>query len=342
MIRMQLTCLALILAVLAGCYDPNDHVLTPEVVKQALDLKRIDSLDSLPADGFSRLILVATIPKDADPARRTVIFTTNTGTLIGGGKTGLSVEVQADGFGNASVDLQSSQVVETAYIRAEIKGVAGILDSTSVRFIQVVPDSIIRFEVSPDSADADNATLSRFVVRVDPNIPADRRKVQVTVTGASLGSSTATTGDVPVDVTTGTAAFDIRSPNRVGVGRVIVSINGVTREESIGFRRSFPDILELDPGTFALTAGPKNNTTVTAYLRKMFGMASLGTIVEFEAVDESGNVRGVFRNQSPSNDQGVASAVLSVPDTAFSGKLTIRAWVLNTSLRDSVELLVVK
>src|SRR5260370_40298927 len=83
--RQICSLLAFLLALgLAACYNRKDYTLTEPHLAAILTLQTVGGVTTLPADGVSRLTLVARIPADADPDKRDVVFSTSAGTLIGG------------------------------------------------------------------------------------------------------------------------------------------------------------------------------------------------------------------------------------------------------------------
>src|SRR5262249_55449971 len=99
---------------------------------------------ALPADGFSRTRLTATVKGNGDPNRRSVTFRTSKGTLIASAAANAdgSVAVPVDGNGVAFVDLQSTSTVETAVVSATV---GGITKTASISFTTVNADDVLSF-----------------------------------------------------------------------------------------------------------------------------------------------------------------------------------------------------
>ncbi len=72
---------------------------------------------------------MAKIAADADSDKRTVTFSTSSGTLIGAAGAGMPVDVVAGSDGRATVILQSSQRVETAIVTASVKSMGTVVVS---------------------------------------------------------------------------------------------------------------------------------------------------------------------------------------------------------------------
>src|SRR5262245_61118615 len=106
----------LAIALVAGCgkwYDQDAASATSPSVLGALKLSPATA--SIPANGFSTVLITATVSADATLANRTVRFTTTSGTFVGSGnpETG-TIERTVDSQSTATVELRSSKTVETA------------------------------------------------------------------------------------------------------------------------------------------------------------------------------------------------------------------------------------
>lgn len=328
--RIFFSCTLFLLLLVVGCYDPDEYTLTDAKMEEYLKIEIQDI--SLPADGFSRILITAVISRGADPDRRTVIFSTSDGTLIGGTKGTNGNEVIADGTGRAEIELQSAAVLGTARLNVRVKDITGLTRDTTIRFAQVNRDTILHF-LSPTAdttAVADGATFTRFTVEVSPFIPKDQRKVIFTAVGATLAPNTSTTAEIPVDASN-LASVDVRSPNRVGSGRLIAAIAGVTQEAAINFDQADPSTILVYADKFAIKSGPEHESMITAKLIRTAGIVSVGTPVEFIA-DTNGTRFGIFRAQLPTNDQGIATAIFSAGNTSYRGPVTIKARLLNNQV----------
>src|SRR5262249_11130951 len=121
------------------------------------------SPSTIPADGFSRARLTATAKVPQDPTKRTVTFKTSIGTLFAPAQqTGTAgpLDVTTDASGVAVAELQSTQVLETAFVSATVNGVTrnGIVSFTAPN-----PSDIITLRTSASSGQADGATLIEVV-----------------------------------------------------------------------------------------------------------------------------------------------------------------------------------
>lgn len=225
--------------VLTACYDKDDYTLTEPRVAAILSLATANDATSLPADGVSRLTLIARISAEADRDRRTVEFTASAGKLIGGtGSTDLVREVPATADGRATIELQSDAKVQAVSVNARIKGVDGVVVEKVIQFVPVNPDDIIRFTSAPVSAPADGLTISRLAVIVSP--VATSRQVEFKTTLGTFLPSNSTMATVPV-LTDNTATISLKSSSTIGFAEVTATLAGVTRQTTIEFTAIMPD-----------------------------------------------------------------------------------------------------
>lgn len=126
---------AFLLVILIGC-DDEISITAPG---DLLTLRTEPALTTLPADGRSRATLVATIIPPSASSRRTIVFTTTSGTLIGGNTAN---EVAANERGEASIQLQSAAAPDTAIVTARSKEVPNAAAQATVQFIAAGADSL--------------------------------------------------------------------------------------------------------------------------------------------------------------------------------------------------------
>lgn len=303
-----------------SCYRRDDYVLTPSVVDGLLSLESASGATTLPADGFSRLVLIARITPTADTNRRTLAVSTSAGTLIGSGGTGASITVTADATGQATFQLQSSTQVETARVQAQVQNLPSLVRELAVSFVPADADAVVRFTAAPTSAPADGATLSRFSVAVSPAVPSAQR----TVTFTSSAGTFVPSGSVPVSASN-VATADLRSPTVIGSARVQASVAGVTRETVIDFERAVPDAVTVAVQSATVKAAPIYEVTVTVLLLRDVGTVNPGTLVTLTARSEDGVQVGSFRNITRSDTNQQATAQYSPGDTSHRGTVIIEA-----------------
>lgn len=325
-VAFRLASVALLLA--SSCYRRDDYVLTPTVVDTLLSLTSASGATTLPADGFSRLVLVARITPTADGNRRTLSVSTSAGTLIGSGGTGASITVTADATGQATFQLQASAQVETARVQAQVQGLPSLVRELAVAFVAADPDAVVRFVETPGSAPADGATLSRFSVAVSPSVPPAQRTATFTTSAGTFVPS----GTVPVSASN-LATGDLKSPTVIGTARVQVTVAGVTRETLIDFERATPDAVTVLVQSATVKASPVNEVTVTVQLLRDVGTVNAGTLVTLTARTEDGVQVGSFRNITRSDTNQQATAQYSPGDTSYRGPVIVEAGAEGTRAR---------
>lgn len=231
--------IALILgAVLASlgvaCYKKSDYSLTAPHLAAIISLQSVNGSTTLPADGVSRLTLVAKISSDSDADKRGIVFTTSAGTLIGGSPDSASGGqlVTAAANGEASIQLESSAQIQAAVVTAADKNAAGVVATLTIQFVAVTPDNELRFVADPTSAPADGFTLSTFTVVVSPALVT--RVVEFKTTNGTFSPGTSQDVMVPV-ATDNTATVFLKSPATVGNAQVTATSNNFTRTATIQF-----------------------------------------------------------------------------------------------------------
>jgi len=315
----RLVSCAVFAIVLAGCYHEHDYdSLTASGTLLAL---RTQPTTSLPADGTSRLTIIATIASNADPTKRTIVFDTTAGTLIGGTTSGSGKAVTAGPNGEAVIQLQSSNTVETAIVTAVVSGVSDVQGRLEVPFVAFDPAAVIRFTVAPASAPADGATISTFVVQV-PNaaaLPTASRTVSFTTTLGTLVEASSLLDS------SGTARALLRSPTTADVGRLRASVGTFFSDALIRFDPAPPDALTITSDKFSIKHDLKDTATLTVQLRRSVGTASKDTEISLRATDQNGNGIGVFAaNPIFSDTTGKATVGFGV-GTDYEGPVTIVA-----------------
>lgn len=338
--------LAVLFLASTACYDKDDYDLTPGLVETQLALQVVNGTNTLPADGFSRLGLVAKISPKADADRRTVVFTTSAGTMVGGAAVQTTWEVPADASGEAFIELQSSQRVETAVVTAQVKGVPGLSTTLAIAFVPVQPDDVVEFTGFPvQPLPADGATLTPFTVTISGSIPSASRTVSFATTVGTFAPGADTTASVPADAGN-TATVELRSPTQITSGRVRATVNGVTREVPVSFERALPTFISLSADKFTVQASATDQVSLTATLSRDVGTVTPNTPVTFKAVGTATTPHVTlpstfFQNVSVVDAQGVATALFRPGTTDYRGPVTVTVEVPGSSVRGSVELEIV-
>jgi hypothetical protein len=331
----------LVLAVVScDSYDRALYSMSPERMETYLAIDTAALADSLPADGFSSTTVRATIPADADTGKRTLVFTTNVGTIRGGTTVNGAQEVPVDGSGAAEVQLVSAGTPDVARIRVSVKGVASITREASVRFVPVVANDMIAFDAAVDTALADSASLSTFRVRIAAGLPAGKRTVKFTTTGGVFATNQQKTIDVEADQSH-MATVRLRSPVERGSAHVTASVNGVTIGRDIQFVQAIAEEILVDAGASSIKPGAE--TTVTARLIRDTGVPSLNTAATFTSTKaDSANVTvGTFRGFALSNAKGEVTLTWSPGQTTYRGTVVIRVTAEGSSAVGIARIIVV-
>jgi hypothetical protein len=309
-----------------ACYHKDDYTLTEPHVAAIISLQSVSGATTIPADGVTRLALVAKISPNADPDKRDIVFTASAGTLIGGtmGASAAEHVVSAAGNGEAPIELQSTTQVQPSVVTAKVKNVNGIVADLTVQFVAVTGNDVIRFVNVPSGpVPADGATLTPLTVAVSPQLVGQK----VTFTSSS-GTFVDSPASVAVD---DTATAHLMSPSAIGSADVTATITGFTRTTSVQFSRALPNavtITMVSPDVIPAKDG--SMATVTAQMSRDVGQVSPGTIATFSAVanDSSGAVVGFFSRAQAPSDAGGAVVTQYFPTAAAKPgtvKITVTA-----------------
>jgi hypothetical protein len=303
--------LAVILCLAAACGpDP----LAPEKYL-ALGTVAGDTLARVPADGFSRVTLVARIDPAAATTKRVIVFTTTDGLFVDGSNRtadGRQTEVTVDGTGRAVVDLQSVRTVSRARVHAQVQNTPGAANNMIVEFTPIGPAAVVRFDSTSLAAGADGLTVTPVTVRIDANVPADQRVVRFEAAGGTFTSGTtgADLGTAQVTVgPTNTVTIGLRSPAQPGTSVVRATVAGVTREIPITFRPVPADsILRFAASSYAAEAD--GQSVVTIAVRVSPFLRDAGRTVRFETT------AGTFVTNATNAERTSATVVADQRDSA--------------------------
>jgi adhesin/invasin len=268
---------------------------------------------SIPADGFSRTRLTATVATAGNPARNTVTFRASKGTLVASGKVNAdaSVDVTVDGNGLAVADLRSSSTVESAIVSATVGATTKTL---TVAFTAPDPNSIVRISAASSSAPADGATRVPITATIAAELPGPRT-VTFSVSGATFNGVSEVERQVAVDGSN-RAVIDVVAPSAPVSARVRATINGVSADTVVSFVPALPQNIFVSP--VAAAVGVNADDKINVSLLRDIGVASGGLIVTYAAKDALGNPTG-----------GVFSAVTL--STSVNGSATVSSATYNHS-----------
>jgi len=181
----------------------------------------------------------------------------------------------------------------------------------------------------PDTGTADGASLLALTVAIDTTTPADKRTVALTTSAGTFATGNAATATATPDAG-GIARTLLRAPADSTTAIVTATVNGATASTLVTFRRAMPDAVDVVPAQPTLTAGAGHELTVTANLRRTVGKPSPALRVTFTTADTTAThgPRGTFLPTTAVSDaNGVATARLTIADTAYHGPLALRATV---------------
>jgi hypothetical protein len=333
-----------ILLVVAGsCYKDSNYSPTAPRVAGALTLASVDGSQSISADGLSRLTLVAAIAANADSDKRTITFTTSSGSLVGA-VGGTTIDVTTGSDGRALAILQSSQRVETAIVSAVVKGSPNVSAQIEIRFTAPNPDDVLRFVVAPAAAPADGQTVTLFTVEASAAMS----------TGTVTFSSTAGTfpaTPVPIGIDH-RATAGLTSPKTPGAAAVTATLNapgssgnGFSRQTALRFDPALPEVITIQVDNLQVAPGGKVH--VTAHLTRSVGQVSANLVATFSARDASGNPVQGFQNVTvvqpgTTATDSVASADFLPAATVAPGPVTITVGTDPPSVTGSATITVVK
>ncbi len=339
--RALAACALAALALFAGrCYEKKDYGPTAPPSLDALTLTTANQQTSLPADGVSRLRIIARISPDADADKRTVLFSTTGGTLVGTANATAQVPVAADSTGTASIELRSAQQVGSAVVTAQVQNATGVSRQITISFTAADPEAIIQLVAAPGRAPADGATTSTFTVQISPSLTIGS---QVTF-NATAGTWTPE-GQANVTRTADgsyRASADLKSPTTISSGRVTVTVNNVSQQATINFERALPDIITVSSnGTFQVKPSVSSGVTIVATFLRNIGNVTPGTVATFRAFTADGAAIGFFRDISTVGNDGIARATFLVGETTYRGAVTIIVGAQGSSVTGTTGLTVV-
>jgi hypothetical protein len=318
--------LAFLLLAAGGCYKESNYSPTAPQTSGAITLTTADGSQSIAADGLSRVTLVATIAANADSDKRTITFTTTSGSFVGAAGGGTTIDVAAGSDGRALAILQSSQTVGTAVVSAVVKGSPTVSAQVQIQLTAPDANGVLRFVTAPGSAPADGATVTLFTVAVSPAMSTG------TVTFSS-SSGTFPSMPVPIGIDH-TATAGLTSPKTIGAATVTATLNapgggtGFSRQTSIRFDPALPNVITVMVDN--LQVAPGGQVHVTAHFTRSIGQVSANTVAVFSAQDANGNAVGSFQNvtviqPSANGTDSTATADYLPGPNAAPGPVTITA-----------------
>jgi hypothetical protein len=322
--RLVSACALLPILALAGalaCYNKKDYSLTAPHLETILSLQSVGGATTIPADGVSRLSLVARISGDTDPDKRDILFTTSAGTLIGGTPDATSGgRVVTAAGGQAPIELQSTTQIQAAVVTAQVKNAAGVAADLTVQFVAVGGNDVIRFVSVPSGPlPADGATLTPITVAVSPQLAGQK------VTFAATGGAMFVDSPAPVDVNN-TATGHLMSSSTIGSADVTATIGGFTRDTTVQFARALPNRITItNVNPLVIPAKDGSFAVVMAQMARDVGHVTPGAVATFTAIGMDQKSLGFFsEDQVPTADTTGAVTTQFFPGAgATTGRATI-------------------
>jgi hypothetical protein len=284
----------------------------------------IESPDSAMANSSCVSTFSVRISPNLTGEDRKVAFATTQGQFIPVTGNGQTKIVRADENNMASVTLSSPDTVTAALVTANVKGYTA---EETIRFVAVPADSVLRFTEAPDTAPADGASTSRFVVSVSPNFTGlQNPSVTFETTQGTFVTSGASSKKIvlTVDGNRNATAF-LTSLNQTGTALVTASVKNFVQSHTIIFEKALPDTILIELKSLQIKADAQMQIVAQLYRNGGAGIATVGTEVTFQAADSLGkHLDGArFFNTTRSDDKGTASAYFTPDNISYRGYITI-------------------
>ena len=190
--------------------------------------------------------------------------------------------------------------------------------------VGLLPDSVIRLELSTHEAPADGAEEITLTARIPASADVDKRTITFSSTAGTIKQGSNGVREMTADAA-GVARVVLVAPLDTGIAIVRASIENVIRQDTIHFITAFADTVLLDLGGLSIAASAFDEVILTATLQRASGTPSPGAEVRFTATDASGNPKGRVRNVTVSNAEGRVTALYALRDSLYTGTLTFRA-----------------
>ena len=311
-----------------ACHDPDRYVVGPGNVDGILSLSAAET--SITADGFSRTTVTATVDPRTSTTNRTVTFKTSLGTLYAPAKSGTEIDVAITSDGTAIVQLESVKTTGTARVDAKIGTVSRAIE---VKFAGGTAADIISVEASSPTVPADGSSFTRVIANVSPNLPDARRTVAFTTNIGFFGGEGDDRKDFSIKADSGNRAVAVlRSQQTTGLAHVRAVVDNTSAETTVRFVAALPERITVAADEPTVSANGSDTVIIRAKLLREIGKVSIGTPVEYSALDANGQDLGLFSQASLSLADGSSSATFRPGTTPFRGRVTISVRVPDTSV----------
>ena len=168
----SIACWLMLAAMTSACHKPEDYLLSPSQIDRMLNVTV--SAATISADGISRATITAQLDSRTDADKRDVTFATTAGTLIAGGREGLTITVPADSAGKAVAELRSAVTPATAQIEVTA---GSIRRASSVAFLALARDDVFDVSASRSTLPADGFSRAVITARLRRPAPLQQRTV---------------------------------------------------------------------------------------------------------------------------------------------------------------------
>jgi len=193
------------------------------------------SATSVPADGFSTVVITITLKRLGTLPQRAVTIETSAGTLIAAGQTNTrAVTVTAGANGNVLVELRS-ELAGTAHIRITA---LDMLDEFDITFTSLTREEVFDVSVGRTSIQADGFSTTTITTTIKrPGTTPQQRAVKFETSAGTFiaaGQPNARVVTLTAD-STGRAVVDLQSDKTIGPVRVRVTVLDIPYELIVTF-----------------------------------------------------------------------------------------------------------
>jgi len=311
---------------------------------QFVQLAREDVFDvslsgtSVPADGFSTIVITITLKRLGTPEQRAVKFETSAGTFIASGQTNSrSVTVTASATGRIVIEIQSD-VAATAHVRITALDTPYEFDIT---FTALSQPEVFDVSVGSTSIPADGFSMTPITVTLKrPGTTAQRAVKFETSAGTLIAPGLAAAKAVTLTAdATGRAIVDLQSDKTVGTARVRVTNLDLPYEFSVSFTSVNPgSVITVSPspasapadGATAIIVSATVASALPAGRRTVAFRTTLGTISPaFVEADGSNVARASLVSTTTGTARITATVAGSSAETTadFTASLPDRVFV---------------
>jgi hypothetical protein len=236
----RIVAILLAMVAISSCHDRAEYLIGPTTVGNYIVF---EAPSSVKADGISVGILKVQIT-ERSPKKLDAVFTSTTGTLIGGANngtstTGMTATVPISDDGTAAVLLRSDSEAKQAEVTVTVDKIT--LRKT-VEFSATRSDDLFTFTIEPGELPADGYSRATIGVRLLAIGNLQQRLVKITTTAGKLfGEKSVTSTQIETTATeSGTAFAELESENVPRNAIVTVTAVGHSQSREVRFRPADP------------------------------------------------------------------------------------------------------